>query len=189
MQNISPEVQEAFTKENGMSPKEAISHIGKWIEEKNFSSAEAGIAEIKKFMPDIPELEGLEQKLRAQKSSEVETTTEKAEKIKEVDTSNLEDVSKSEKFISALGYFGYLAVLPLAMKPNSEYCKYHGKQALLLAIVFTVLSAIGALLPGGLGLMSLLHLGLSIYGFIQAKKGKLWNMPIFGELARKLPID
>lgn len=187
MKNISQEIQDTFKKENDMSIEEAIKHVEEWIDESNFDSAEAGISEIKKLIPDIPEVEALEKQLRTMKSKNIQKDVKKASDIK-LQNSNLENITESEKFLSAIGYFGFLAVLPLALKPESEYCSYHGKQALLLALVFTVIAAISVILPGGFGLISLLHLCITIYGAMQAHKGKLWNMPVLGELSRKLPI-
>jgi uncharacterized membrane protein len=187
MKNIPQETQDAFQKENDMSIEEAIKHVEEWINESNFDSAEAGINEIKKLVPDIPEVITLEKQLRSMKSKNIQKDVKKASNIK-LQNSNLEDVTESEKFLSAIGYFGFFAVLPLALKPESEFCSYHGKQSLLLALLFAVISAISVILPGGFGLISLLHLGITVYGGIQAHKGKLWNMPVIGDLSRKLPI-
>jgi uncharacterized membrane protein len=187
MQNIPQETQDAFKKENGMTFEEAIEHVQQWIKEGNTDSAHAGIDEMKKFTPDLQELQDLETKLRSKKSTEVQEKADKKEEAT-VDTSNLEEVTKEEKFLSAIGYFGFLCVLPLALKQNSEFCKYHGKQALMLALVFTVLSAVSVILPGGFGLLSIAHIVISFYGFMQANKGKLWNMPALGEAGRKLPF-
>lgn len=187
MQNISQEIQDNFKKENDMTLEEAVQHVEQWLGEGNIESAEAGISEIKKFVPDLPELEGLEVMLREKKSSAVQKDTDKAGE-KSMSSSNLEDVTESERFLSAIGYFGFLAVLPLALRPKSEFCKYHGKQALLLAIVFTVLASVSVILPRGFGLISIIHLVITIYAFMQAHKGKLWNMPMLGDLSRKLPV-
>jgi len=187
MYNLSQELKEKFKNENGMTIESAVEHIEKWIKEGNYDSAEAGILEIRKFQIDFKELQELDAQLRAKKSEKIQKSVVEKENLT-VSTSNLEDVTKSEKFLSAIGYFGFLSVLPLALKPESEFCKYHGKQALLLSIIFTIISAISVILPGGFGLMSIFHVIVSVYGFMQAHKGKLWNMPFLGDVARKLPI-
>ena len=185
--NLSQESREAFEKENGMTIEAAITHMEKWIEEGNFDSAEAGVAELKKFAPEASEVADLESKLRAKKSGDVEASSQVATEAVEA-TSNLEDVKKDEKFLAAIGYFGYLCVLPLVLKRDSEFCQYHGKQAVMLAIVFTLLGALSVILPGGFGLISIIHIGISIFAFMQANKGKLWNMPALGDMARKMPF-
>ncbi len=187
MENISQETLDAFKKENDMTIEEAISHVQQWIKEDNGEQAEAGIAELKKFVPELQEVKDLEKELRLKKSEAVQEKSEEKEKVTEA-TSNLEDVTKSEKFLASLGYFGFLCVLPLALKQDSEFCKYHGKQGLMLAILFFFMSAIAVIIPGGFGMTSLIHIVISVYGFMQARKGKLWNMPVFGDMARNLDV-
>ncbi|MFH0837669.1 MAG: hypothetical protein V1880_00165 [Patescibacteria group bacterium] len=41
-----------------------------------------------------------------------------------------------ERTIAAMSYFGFLAIVPFYLKKDSEFCRFHGKQGLLLAIVF-----------------------------------------------------
>jgi uncharacterized membrane protein len=41
-----------------------------------------------------------------------------------------------ERTIAAMSYFGFLAIVPFYLKKDSEYCRFHGKQGMLLAIVF-----------------------------------------------------
>lgn len=187
MFTLTPEQREAFDKENGMTIEEAVSHIEKWILEGSIESAEAGIAEIKKFVSDASEFEELEEKLRAKKSESIQETAEKKDEVVEA-SSTLETVTKSEKFIAAIGYFGYLCVLPLVLKKDSEFCQYHGKQALLLAVIFTFLDIVALFLPGGLGLMAVVHVLISVYAFTKANAGKLWNLPALGDMSRKLPL-
>lgn len=183
--NISQEARDAFEKENGMNIETAITHIEKWIDEGNFDSAEAGISEMKKFAESSSEVEVLEAKIRAKKTSTVQQIVEKKEEMT-VKTSNLEEVKSDEKFLAAIGYFGYLGVLPLVLKRDSEFCQYHGKQSVALAIMMTFISALAVFMPLGFQLISILHLGISVFAFFQANSGKLWNMPLVGDIARKL---
>ena len=187
MFTLTPEQREAFDKENGMSIEAAVTHIEQWIEEGGLESAEAGIAEIKKFAGNDSEFSELEAKLRAKKAESVQVIAEKKDEIT-LASSTLETVTKSEKFIAGIGYFGYLCVLPLVLKKDSEFCQYHGKQALILAIVFTFLDIVSLFLPGGMGLMAVLHVMISAFAFTKANSGKLWNLPVFGDMSRKLPL-
>lgn len=41
-----------------------------------------------------------------------------------------------ERTIAALSYFSFLAIVPFYLKKDSEFCRFHGKQGLLLAIIF-----------------------------------------------------
>jgi hypothetical protein len=41
-----------------------------------------------------------------------------------------------ERTIAALSYIGFLAIVPFYLKKDSKFCRFHGKQGLLLAILF-----------------------------------------------------
>lgn len=52
-------------------------------------------------------------------------------------TPEREDVTTlHERTIAALSYFSFLAIVPFYLKKDSEFCRFHGKQGLLLAIIF-----------------------------------------------------
>ncbi len=41
-----------------------------------------------------------------------------------------------ERSIAALSYISFLAIVPFYLKKDSKFCRFHGKQGLLLAIIF-----------------------------------------------------
>jgi uncharacterized membrane protein len=41
-----------------------------------------------------------------------------------------------ERTIAALSYVGFLAIVPFYLKKDSKFCRFHGKQGLLIAIIF-----------------------------------------------------
>ncbi len=41
-----------------------------------------------------------------------------------------------ERTIACLSYFGFLAIVPFYLKKESKFCRYHGKQGMMLAIIF-----------------------------------------------------
>ncbi len=41
-----------------------------------------------------------------------------------------------ERTIAALSYVSFLAIVPFYLKKDSEFCRFHGKQGMLIAIVF-----------------------------------------------------
>ena len=59
-----------------------------------------------------------------------------AEKKKEKEPERQDMTTLHERTIAALSYFGFLAIVPFYLKKDSEFCRFHGKQGLLLAIVF-----------------------------------------------------
>ncbi len=43
-----------------------------------------------------------------------------------------------ERTIASMSYFGFLAIVPFYLKKDSKFCRFHGKQGLLLAIIFFI---------------------------------------------------
>jgi len=41
-----------------------------------------------------------------------------------------------ERSIAALGYIGFLAIVPLYLNKKSLFCQFHGRQGILLAMIF-----------------------------------------------------
>jgi len=70
----------------------------------------------------------------------VEAPKEKKEekKKKEKEPERQDMTTLHERTIAALSYFGFLAIVPFYLKKDSEFCRFHGKQGLLLAIIFFI---------------------------------------------------
>ncbi len=104
-------------------------------------------------------------------------------------------VLKGEKMLAALGYFEFLCVLPLALKPKSDFCQFHGKQSLVLVILFFVLSLVTLFsrMVGLAGIFSLLfstiQILLIVLGALNAAKGRKWRIPFVANIADKLNWD
>jgi uncharacterized membrane protein len=104
-------------------------------------------------------------------------------------------IPKGEKMLSALGYVTGLCVLPLAIKQKSEFCQFHGKQSLVIVILFFILSVItvlGSMI--GVGrffgfLFSIVQLILIVMGALNASQGKKWEIPFIAQVAKKLNFD
>jgi len=102
-------------------------------------------------------------------------------------------VTKKEKTLAAFGYISFLCILPLVLEPNSKFCKTHGKQSLVLTVLFFfvgILEIFSALLIARILFLILfiLHIIIIIVGFIQASQGKLWKIPMIADAAEKLEI-
>lgn len=98
-------------------------------------------------------------------------------------------IEEDEKLFAAIGYFAFLFVVPLIVKPKSAYCKFHAKQSMVLflitILVFIVLFAIplvGSLLTLGIFAVYI----LAIY---RAYKGELWNIPLVSNLTGKINLE
>lgn len=103
-------------------------------------------------------------------------------------STNPKDIEEN-KVIAAIGYLGILCVLPLFMKKESPFAQFHGKQGLVLFVVWIALSFINIIpflgqLIWVLG--SLVLLVVMIIGIMNALQGKMWEMPILGDLAKKI---
>lgn len=92
---------------------------------------------------------------------------------------------KDEKLMAILSYIGLLFIVPLILKPNDKFVKFHVKQGIILTIGWMV----GSVLYPLLGLGFLVHIAvlvLSIMGIMNVSEGKTKDLPIVGDLAKKL---
>lgn len=103
------------------------------------------------------------------------------------------DVNEN-KYLCILGYIGILFVIPLIMRPNSPYVKYHANQGLLLFIfeilvgfvsgIFSVIFGIiflGFVASIISSVLSLACLGLMIYGIVSTGSGYIRPLPFIGD--------
>lgn len=80
---------------------------------------EAKQEEIKQEVQEVPSEELKEEKEKPSKEPERQDIT-----------------TLHERTIAALSYFGFMAIVPFYLKKDSEFCRFHGKQGMLLAIIF-----------------------------------------------------
>jgi uncharacterized membrane protein len=96
---------------------------------------------------------------------------------------------EENKIIAAIGYISILCILPLVLKPKSEFCKFHGKQGLILFIaavinmVIAVIPVIGWIVSFIAGIAILV---MSLLGLLKALSGEYWEMPYVAEYAKKI---
>lgn len=98
---------------------------------------------------------------------------------------------EDNKVIAAIGYLGILCLIPLLLKPKSQFCKFHGKQGLILTIGWVINFVIGIIpfigwILGFLGMIALAI--LSIIGILKSLNGEYWEMPYLSEYAKQLNI-
>lgn len=93
----------------------------------------------------------------------------------------------SKNFIAALSYIWILCLIPLILKRNDRLAQFHGKQGLLLAVIWFFGSLI-FWIPV-IGWLTALALAVaSIFGFFKALQGEMWEMPIIGKYAKKIDL-
>lgn len=70
-------------------------------------------------------------------SAETAETPAPEGKEEEVKEEVIEEMTTlHERTIAALSYVSFLAVVPFYLKKDSKFCRFHGKQGLLIAIIF-----------------------------------------------------
>ncbi|OGY41514.1 MAG: hypothetical protein A2Y67_00465 [Candidatus Buchananbacteria bacterium RBG_13_39_9] len=98
---------------------------------------------------------------------------------------------EENKVVAAIGYISILCLIPLLLKPKSQFCKFHGKQGLILLIagfinmVIGIIPVIGWIL-GFIGAIAIII--LSILGILKSLNGEYWEMPYVAEYAKKINI-
>jgi fumarate reductase subunit D len=98
---------------------------------------------------------------------------------------------EENKVLAAIGYINILCLVPLFLKPKSEFCKFHGKQGLILFIAWIITCVLNVIpLLGQLIFVigSLAIFLLSVLGIIKALSGEYWEMPYVAEYAKKINI-
>jgi uncharacterized membrane protein len=78
-----------------------------------------------------------EKEAQPEKEAAEEKEGEKPAK-KEPEPERQDMTTLHERTIAAMSYFGFLAIVPFYLKKDSEFCRFHGKQGLLLAIIFFI---------------------------------------------------
>jgi len=102
---------------------------------------------------------------------------------------------EDEKLMALLAYFGGLVLIPLLVKKDSEYVRFHVQQGLTLLVaeaVWVIAGRILAFIPilGWLIVVVgwLILLILSFIGIANALSGKKAPLPILGGLAKNFNI-
>ena len=100
-----------------------------------------------------------------------------------------QDDVKKNKWMAVIGYIGILCIIPLANASASPFAKFHGKQGLVLFGTEVIVMFANQMVPSFWSLFSLINLGLfvlSVMGMLKAAEGQMWELPFFGQFAKKL---
>ena len=92
------------------------------------------------------------------------------------------------KIWAFIGYWGILFLVPLLAKKENKFAFFHGKQGLVLFVLWIIFWIIGFIPVVGIisTIGFLLCIILAIVGMIMALQGKTWKMPILGDIAEKI---
>jgi uncharacterized membrane protein len=108
------------------------------------------------------------------------TKNKKATESEKVVKNDVQD----DKALAILCYLGILILIPLILKPKSEFIKFHSKQGIVLLIGWLI----GVVLYPFLGLGFLVHVAMvifSILGIMNVLEGKKKDLPFVGDFAKK----
>jgi len=113
-------------------------------------------------------------------------------------------LSSEDKIFAALSYISILFIVPLILRHDQEEVYFHARQGMVLFgtevivwfLLFILESFFVALLPSTeLGIVSILgalawvlFVALSILGVYAVFRGKIWEMPVLGRIARKIEV-
>ena len=89
--------------------------------------------------------------------------------------------------LAALSYVGIFFLIPLLFMRHDFLAQHHAKQGMLLFVIETIASFIWWIPFVGWAL-GIAVVVISIYGFIQALQGNMWEMPILGKYAQQLRV-
>lgn len=102
-------------------------------------------------------------------------------------------VTQEEKIWGALSYIPMVALVAFLIKPKSAFVKLHGRQGLLIFLIFffsiflyIILPPLGPIL-GGLVQFGMFVVG--VFSIYQAIMGNWWKTPVLGNIADMLPVD
>lgn len=98
-------------------------------------------------------------------------------------------VESDEKFFAALGYFAFLFVIPLIVKPKSAYCKFHARQSMVMFLGAIIVLIILGLIPWFGSILTFAIFALYVLAIYKAYTGEMWSIPVVSKFAGKMDIE
>ena len=100
-----------------------------------------------------------------------------------------EKVIEEGKTLAWLSYLGILFLVPLLVKPENEFCKFHVKQGIVIFIGWIIVNILWAIPFVGRFIATVCYVILlivSVAGIIKSVQGEYWKAPLgIGQLAEK----
>ena len=93
----------------------------------------------------------------------------------------------TEKMLSALGYVGFLCILPLVLRKDSAFCQYHGKQGLILAI-FDLIIRLFTVTGWFYTFLLVIYYAIIVYSLIRSYKGEYFTLPMISDIAKEIKL-
>lgn len=92
------------------------------------------------------------------------------------------------KVMAALSYLGVLVFVPLLVKKEDPFVRWHVKQGLVILVGGVIALLAVAWVPVIGNLLFLLLMVVDIIALVQALLGRRWVIPVIGQLAEKFRI-
>jgi uncharacterized membrane protein len=126
--------------------------------------------------------------------SDVPQELQQNKKSKEMEAQKAQDkidseVKKGEAFLVAIGYISFLCVLPLVLLRDSKFAQFHGKQALVLAIVIYFFDIVQILPPLFASIYTVLKTIVVIYAIYMSFNAKYFKIPFIHSMSEKFDIN
>ncbi len=102
------------------------------------------------------------------------------------------NVTSEEKIWALISYLPLLALMALVLKPSSEYMKLHGRQGLLIFLIFFFNIFVYLVPYIGPVIGVIIHLAtiaVALFSMYQAFIGNWWKIPVLGDIAELIPVD
>lgn len=103
------------------------------------------------------------------------------------DDKKIIDVEEKNIF-AALCYVGVLVFVPLLMKKEDPYVNWHIRQGFVVLVIIIISLIASAWVERVGNLLFLLIMVVDIIALVQALLGKMWKIPIIGEIATKFKV-
>ncbi len=127
---------------------------------------------------------------QVQQQSTTNKTTQAPEALKKA--GGQPSVTSEERVWALVAYIPLIALMALVLKPRSDFLKLHGRQGLLIFLIF-FFSIFVYLVPYiGPVMGVIIHLamvGIAIFSMYQAFIGNWWKVPVLGDIAELIPVD
>jgi len=102
-----------------------------------------------------------------------------------------EKPGSNENVYAILSYLWILCLIPILMKKDDEFIKFHARQGLMLFIIEVGAGIIGIIpvLGNVVYLLGMLVCGiLSLIGIVQVLMGNKWKIPVVGDWAEQIKV-
>jgi len=99
--------------------------------------------------------------------------------------------TSGENVYAILSYLWVLCLIPILLKKEDPFIRFHARQGLMLFIVEVGIVVVGIVPIFGPVIYTLgcfICGVLSLIGIVQVLLGKKWKMPVIGEWAKKINI-